>query len=58
MDENRETFETEGEAIAFCEGLDAAVGLLNAANVGTDAFDASVTYDRFVEGDRWVVTYE
>jgi hypothetical protein len=54
MDENRETFETEGEAIAFCEGLEAAAKLLDEGR----CILPTITTDRFVEGDRWVVVYE
>lgn len=49
MDENRETFETEGEAIAFCEGLKAGLALVESP--------CEVSTDTFIEADRWVVVY-
>jgi hypothetical protein len=47
MDENMETFETEGEAIAFCEGLETATTMIDDDHL---AWDAPI-----VEGGRWVV---
>lgn len=46
-DVTREEFELEGEAIAFTEGLDTAVTLLDSDHL---------TYEGpFVEGDKWIV---
>jgi hypothetical protein len=42
----REEFDTEGEAIAFTEGVETAINLLDSDHL---------TIDRFVEGDKWVV---
>jgi len=46
-DVTREDFDTEGEAIAYTEGLDTAVTLLN-----TDHLFYEPPY---LEGDRWIV---
>jgi hypothetical protein len=49
MDENRTTFETEGEAVAFCEGLKAGLVLVESP--------CEVNIDMFVEDDRWTVIH-
>ncbi len=51
-DPKRMTFETEGEAIAFKEGIEAAHEMLN-ENGGEPDFNI----DMFVDDDRWTVEY-
>lgn len=52
MYERKATFETEGEATAFVEGLQAMHGLLD-----LDGGQPDFTYDAFSEDDRWTVVY-
>jgi hypothetical protein len=47
MDETTEVFDTEGEAIAFTEGLDCAQNMLDSDHLTWD--------EPVVEADRWVV---
>lgn len=46
-DVTREEFDTEGEAVAFTEGLDTAVTLLDS--------DHLVYEPPYIEGDKWIV---
>ncbi len=44
----REEFDTEGEAVAFVEGMEAVVTLAD--------YD-HLSHEMFVDGDKWVVEY-
>lgn len=52
MDPNRQTFTTEGEALAFKEGIEAAHEMLDA-----DGGMPNFNIDMFVDEDVWVVEY-
>jgi hypothetical protein len=50
----REEFDTEGEAVAFTEGLDTAVTLLD-STFALGAGDHLTCEPPYVEGDKWIV---
>ncbi len=53
-DVTRQEFELEGEAIAFVEGLNTAITLLDRAGLFRDS-DHLIYEGPFVEGDKWIV---
>jgi hypothetical protein len=55
MDKNRIEFDTEGQAIAFCEGFEAGGEHMLEQLRGPYY---APTCERFVEGDHWVVIFE